>query len=166
MRTGQTLEAGFSTIAYSWRSSLVKTPAGQGNSLLEQRLAPEGLSNIDVYEDFNDRISTNSPTQAMKGRQMDDASRSNYSRITRGPSGSQLGKPPTQFSRNLQKMKEDYHTKIAALTQKVEEEKERQRRRSNQHKATAAAEMRPDPSKRSRSRSQNKIELEKYANEF
>ena len=64
----------------------------------------------------------------MKGRQMDD--RSNYSRLSRIPSSTGVGKPPTTFSKNLQKMKDDYQAKIAALTQKVEEEKEKQKIRA------------------------------------
>ena len=40
--------------------------SGAGNSFLENRLAQESISNIDAYDDFNDRMP--SPNQAMKGR--------------------------------------------------------------------------------------------------
>lgn len=63
-------------------------------------------------------------------------------------------------------MKDDYHSKIAALTAKVEEEKERQRKRSAQNKKNLAQQTSHENVRRDRSRSQSKIELERYAKDL
>ena len=98
---------------------------------------------------------------------MDD--RSNYSKLSRVNSGSNFGKPPTTFSKNLQKMKEDYQAKIAALTLKVEEEKEKQKMRSIQKSLNQTRhfeEYNQSRQERSRSRSHNRQDYDKYVGDL